>query len=236
MTTRNSLALLRARGQHERAAHHVKHVGAHQPRYGSRHRPAEHESRQQQMPQRILEDGEVAGQQRIDGQEPGDAGGQRQTRIEPARPWQPVQHDREDEQQTKARPEHRQRRAEQSEQPRAMVDQAVAEIGGQHAKHDAERGAEDHRGKDQFERCWQSIENVGADIALGDEGRAEVAAQQVAKIYHIALRQRTIQTPAGLGGGHHFGIAHLLLGDDRRQRIALGHRGDQKSNGDDAEH
>ena len=62
--------------------------------------------------------------------------GRDRTGIEPARSRQPAQHDREDEEQTKARPEHRQRRAEQREKPRAMVDQGVAEIGGQDAKHD----------------------------------------------------------------------------------------------------
>ena len=221
--------------QHVILAQHIQHAGPHQPGDDPHDRPAQHEGRQRQMPERIGEARIIAGQQRVDGEEASHDRRRHGVGIEPPRPGQPMDLDREDEQQDQPRPEDRDRGAQQCEEPGGVIGQPVAPGSGQHAQAHAHQRAQDHRGHHQLERGRQPLGDIGQHRTLGAEGDPEVAVNEIADIDQILLGQAAVEAPALLGGGDDIGILRRAIADDARQRIGMGGMGDDEGDGDDAE-
>ena len=178
---------------------------------------------------------EVAGEQRVDRVHAGHEGRRGRAGIEPAGARQPAELHREDEKQDQAGPEDGDRRAEQREEPRAVIDAAVAEARREHAEHDPAQRAEEHRRDHQLQRRGQPLGDVVEHRPLGAEGGAEVAGDEIADIDDVLLRNALVQAPALAGGLDDLRVVHLPLADQRSERVGLGEMREEESDGGDAE-
>ena len=116
-----------------------------------------------------------------------------------------------------------------------MIGRRIVKVSGKYAERDPERGSDDHRGDDQLHGRRKAEEDILGDRAPRDERGAHVAAEEIADIDQVALGQAAIEPPARLGRRDRFGIVHLAVRHDGRERIAFGDRGQQEGERDDAQ-
>ena len=173
---------LGARDAHVVLLHAFQHAGARRARDQAERRRREHDRRQDQMRERIAERVPVAGERAVDQIEAGDrraaASAIASIRPGPGRDLQAaVEHRQHDE----GEPEGRRRHADQRDEPRQMIDPAVAP----HRRDDAERNADDDR--EQERDASQARSSPARSRAMSCEHRplrrdrdAEIAVEEAA--------------------------------------------------------
>ncbi len=166
------------------------------------------------MGERITKGRAVACKQAVNGHETRHGSRWRHPRVKSARPRQYLELDGKNKQNRQAKPENGQRGPEQCKKPRQMIDDTIAIISGQNPECDPDHRSEDHRHDDQFHGGRQTRHQICTDRSFGHEGGAHVANGKIFQVDEVTLRQATIQAPLGLCCGDHFGIVHLLLGND----------------------
>ena len=171
--------------EHE-AARHARDIGERQI--------AEDRGGQDEVAERVPEHLVLAGDQAVDGDQPGDHGHDVViAHVEPAWPLDPAELGVEHQQPDEPEPEHRHRIADQRAEPDHLVLPAASMRGGDHAERNAEHDADDQRQERQLERRGKDAQHVLQHRLRGDDGVAEIAVQHLQKVAPVLHRNRQIE-------------------------------------------
>ena len=176
---------------------------------------AEHNRRQDQVPDRRNEGAPVAVEQAVEGHEAGDRA-QEDAEFHPPRHRRPVQGAGEQDDQQQAPPEDRHRIAGERHPHRQLVEPRTALDCGEDAGRDAEGDGEDQREGRQFEGGGEQRQEVDDHRSLGRQRHPEIALQDLADVIEVLLPDRLVE-------------AELFLEDLvalRRDPVLTGHRQD----------
>ncbi len=114
-----------------------------------------------------------------------------------------------------------------------MIDRLIFAACGQRAECDAADASDQQSPDTKFEGCRQSFPEIGNDALTCAKRGAEVALHHVLQILHVLLRNRPVESPAGLRSVDDFLIAQLAFPDDRGERVRRNQSRNTKGNGDD---
>jgi len=188
----------------------------------------------------------AAGDQAIYRQEAGDGWRQIQARVHAAWAGHPLQAIVEQRQGQQTQPEHRHTYADQRDEARQVIRPAVALHGSKHPQRHAAQHGEEGRAHRKFHSCREVTPDIRCDRLLGDDGLAQVAAQQVAHVRQVSLVRRFVQPPSLAISLHDLRVGHRALGEHHRQRVCRNevrndeaeqrHQQQQRDGDDDATH
>ena len=182
-----------ARGAHVVLAEHLEHRRARHARDHRQRNGAEHDCRQHEVVQRVLQRTGLARQPGIDGHETGDRLEVVLDQVDAPRHRRqtPTLADEHDQQQ--APPEDRHRIAGDRESHQRLVVQAAATRGCDGAGGQPDQHREQHRGERQLDRGREQRSELGEHLLIGGQRHAEVAVQQLPHVVEELLPHRLVE-------------------------------------------
>ncbi len=184
---------LGARGAHVILAQDFEHRGAgHAGDDGERH-GAEHDRRQDEVPQRVEESAGLIGQKRVDGHESGRLIEGIVDEVDPARDGQKPQSHGNEHDEEQAPPENRHRIAEQRHRHQRLIIEAAALDRRKRAGRNPDRDRKQHGEEREFERRREQGQKLGQNFILRRQRYAEVAMRKAPDIIEKLLPHRLVE-------------------------------------------
>ena len=183
-------------------ADHVEHGRAHVARPGGALEQAEHGDRHDRLPE-VLPVPAPAGRRDVGAVDEG----------------QPVELDREHQDEEEAGEEGRQREADEGERAGDLVEERVGPRRRVDADRQRDQQRQDLRGADDEQRRRQALQDQRVDVDAAGEGEAPVALQHGGEPAHVAQVDGVVEAELGAQVRAHLG-RHVRVGRELLERVA----------------